>query len=252
MNVLVVDDDVVSRMVLMHLVDGCGAFDIAEAEDGEDAWSQLAAGLRPAICFCDLRMPRLSGMGLLGRIKADPALAAIPFVLVSSATDGATVAQALALGASGYLVKPFDGAQVRVQLAGLDGARGGAAHAEAPGATLARLGISAERLLIYLGGLQGQLTAASAEIGALPASEQPAAVRARLERLHAGCLTLGLTGAAAALSGAAVQADAIQTALADAVRAVVVQSDAVKKATAAAGPNAASTPGSNPATGQKP
>jgi CheY-like chemotaxis protein len=72
MKVLVVDDDVVSRMVLMHLIDSCGSFDIVEAEDGADAWQQLEAGLRPAICFCDLRMPRLSGMELLQRVKATP------------------------------------------------------------------------------------------------------------------------------------------------------------------------------------
>ncbi|UUZ50019.1 hypothetical protein LP420_08150 [Massilia sp. B-10] len=57
MKVLVVDDDVVSRMVLMHLVDACGQFDILEAEDGEDAWQQLSASacVRPSVfatCAC--------------------------------------------------------------------------------------------------------------------------------------------------------------------------------------------------------
>lgn len=37
MKVLVVDDDVVSRMVLMHLIDSCGVHDIVEAEDGAAA-----------------------------------------------------------------------------------------------------------------------------------------------------------------------------------------------------------------------
>src|SRR5438067_12753399 len=106
MKVLVIDDDVVSRMVLMHLIDSCGRFEILEAEDGEDAWQQLACGLRPVICFCDLRMPRLSGMGLLQRVKADAALGEMPFVLVSSAADRATVNQAAGLGADGYIVKP--------------------------------------------------------------------------------------------------------------------------------------------------
>ncbi|MDB5749053.1 MAG: response regulator, partial [Massilia sp.] len=53
MKVLVVDDDVVSRMMLMHLVDSCGKYEILEAGDGLDAWRQLEAGLRPAITFCD-------------------------------------------------------------------------------------------------------------------------------------------------------------------------------------------------------
>src|SRR5213595_2696042 len=104
-------------MVLMHLIDSCGQFDIAEAEDGEDAWRQLEQGLRPAILFCDLRMPRLSGMGLLERVKAVPALAPMPFVLVTSATDSATVDQASALGSAAYIVKPFQPDQVRAQLA---------------------------------------------------------------------------------------------------------------------------------------
>src|SRR3954453_17831346 len=102
MKVLVVDDDVVSRMVLMHLIDSCGKFDIVEAEDGQHAWEQLEQGLRPAICFCDLRMPRLSGMELLQRIRADCTLNAMPFILVSSATDQDTVEQASGFGAAGY------------------------------------------------------------------------------------------------------------------------------------------------------
>ena len=44
MKVLVVDDDVVSRMVLMHLIDSEGPVEVAEAEDGVDAWDQLAGG----------------------------------------------------------------------------------------------------------------------------------------------------------------------------------------------------------------
>src|SRR3954469_2090501 len=108
MKVLVVDDDVGLRMVLMHLIDSCGHFDIVEAEDGAEAWQLLEEGLRPAICFCDLRMPRMSGMELLERVKsAEPALRAMPFVLVSSASDRETVEAATVSGAAGYVVKPF-------------------------------------------------------------------------------------------------------------------------------------------------
>ena len=113
MKVLIVDDDVVSRMVLMHLIDSCGNFDIVEAENGADAWARLESGLRPQICFCDLRMPLLSGMDLLRRVKQDAALCAIPFVLVSSAGERATVADAIDAGAAGYVIKPFDARQVR-------------------------------------------------------------------------------------------------------------------------------------------
>ena len=234
MKVLVVDDDVVSRMVLMHLIDGCGKFDIVEAEDGADAWQQLEGGLRPGIVFCDLRMPRLSGLELLQRVRAHDQLAQVPFVLVSSATDKDTVQQATQAGATGYIVKPFQSDQVRAHLgAFLDQAANGYEHvAEEPSATLARLGIGADRLLVYLAGFQNQLTAASTELDGLLARGDQAEARVRIERLHTGCTTLGLHGAAAALKplleGHASN-EAVQAALTDVIRAVLHQSSLVRQ-----------------------
>jgi two-component system chemotaxis response regulator CheY len=197
MKVLVVDDDVVSRMVLMHLIDSCGSYEIYEAEDGEDAWRQLQEGLQPAICFCDLRMPRLSGMALLARVRQTPTLADMRFVLASSASDYATMAEASGLGAGGYIVKPFERDLVLTQLAGL------ASHAmpdgESPRATMARLGIDRERLLAYLAGFAQQLDSATRELGRLIRSGEAADTAealARLEKLGAGCITLGLESGA--------------------------------------------------------
>ena len=234
MKVLVVDDDVVSRMVLMHLIDSCGKFDIVEAEDGADAWRQLQAGLRPAICFCDLRMPNLSGMELLQHVKNHPELTAMPFVLVTSATEQDTVQAANQSGAAGYIVKPFQAEQVRVHLVNfLDHAASGYEHkAEEPAATLRRLGINAERLLVYLSGFHHQLVAASGEIDLLLTKGGQQDALARLDRLHAGCATLGLDGAAAALKALApdsLSTDAVRAALADVLRAVEHQSALIRQ-----------------------
>lgn len=232
MKVLVVDDDVVSRMVLMHLIDSCGKFDIVEAEDGADAWQQLEGGLRPAICFCDLRMPRMSGMELLQRVKAHPELGAMPFVLVTSATDKDTVLEATNAGAAGYIVKPFQAEQVRVHLVNfLDQAVSVREYlAEEPAATLRRLGINAERLLVYLTGFQNQLAAATADLELMLGKGEQQEARVRLDRLHAGCVTLGLQGAAAALKSFApgrLSTDAVQAVLADVTRAVAHQAGLV-------------------------
>jgi two-component system chemotaxis response regulator CheY len=197
MQILIVDDDVVSRMMLMHMIDSAGSYELLEAEDGEEAWRQLDAGARPAMLFCDLRMPRLSGMELLARVKADSRFAGLPFVLVSAASDGATMEQAIGLGADGYIVKPFDGDKVGGYLASL--ATGEENSTESPDATMRRLGIDATRLQLYLGGLHRQLLAAAADIGQLLAAGQADAARAHLGRLAEGCRTLGLQGAAAAL-----------------------------------------------------
>lgn len=197
MKVLIVDDDVVSRMMLMHMIDSAGSYEVLEAEDGEEAWRQLDAGVHPAMLFCDLRMPRLSGMELLARVKADERFAGLPFVLVSAAGDGATMERAIGLGADGYIVKPFDAGKVRGYLDSLS--RQEEQADERPGATMERLGIDGARLLLYLGGLQRQLASAGADVARLLGAGQFDAARAQLARLAEGCRTLGLLNAAAAL-----------------------------------------------------
>ena len=195
MKVLVVDDDVVSRMMLMHLIDACGSHEILEAEDGEDAWRQLDAGPVPGMVFCDLRMPRLSGLGLLERVRADPRLARLPFVLVSAAGDAATMEDAAGKGVDGYIVKPFQGEDVRLHMERL--AAPGQGGEDDPAEVARRLGIEPSRLKLYLDGLLRQLQAAGGEIAALHDDQD--AQRARLGRLREGCATLGLREAAARL-----------------------------------------------------
>lgn len=229
MKVLVVDDDVVARMMLMHLIDSCGRHEIIEAEDGAEAWRMLAdsvPGQAPDIVFCDLRMPHLSGLELLQRLRAHPPLATLPFVLVSAAADGATRDEATALGADGYIVKPFRQDDVRAQFERIfaapqrDDKRDDKPKDEAPADVATRLGIDAARLRLYYDGLGRQLEAAGLELAAADAGT----VTARLARLREGCAMLGLGSAVAALeqAGAAQAADrtGVAAALALAIRAV--------------------------------
>ncbi len=191
MKALIVDDDIVSRMALVDLLTGYGIVDLVEAEDGLAAWRLLEQGLRPAICFCDVRMPRMTGIDLLQRMKADTALDGVPFVLVSSASDRDTVLQAVTLGAVGYVLKPLDAAEARAHLdkifrITLD------KLAEDPGDTMARLEIGAVRLHAYLTAFGEQLARARA---AGHGPHDPVA-------LHAGCVTLGLWQCAGLLAAA--------------------------------------------------
>src|SRR5688572_4297841 len=97
MKLLVADDDGVARLVLARTLEGLGA-EVLQATDGEAAWALLAGGLRPALCCCDVHMPRLDGMGLLRRARRHPVLKDLPFVLVSSAADHGTLDDAVAAG----------------------------------------------------------------------------------------------------------------------------------------------------------
>ena len=198
MKALVVDDDIVSRMALADLLAGYDLFDVVEAEDGLAAWQLLENGLRPVICFCDVRMPRMSGIDLLERMKATAPLAAVPFVLVSSASDRDTVLQAVRLGAVGYILKPLDAADARAHLEKifaitLD------KLAEDPRGTMQRLYIGADRLAAYLTAFGVQLADGQREIARLLLTDTPADARLRLDAVHTGCTTLGLWQQAAEL-----------------------------------------------------
>ncbi|MGJ9419347.1 response regulator [Massilia sp. CMS3.1] len=224
MKVLVVDDDVVSRMMLMHLVDNCGKYEILEAEDGADAWRQLQAGLRPAIVFCDLRMPCLSGTELLARVRSQPGMATLPFVLVSAANDGETIGEAEALGANGYVIKPFRIEGLRPHLLALEPDEGPAACAQ-------RLGVDSTRLALYLGGLERQLLDAETAIEAALAQGDTRSVLERLRRLCEGCVMLGLRHAATDLARAeaAPHAAAVAQALLAARAAVAQQAASLER-----------------------
>ena len=201
MKALVVDDDIVSRMALVELLSVYGVFDLVEAEDGEAAWTLLEEGLRPVICFCDVRMPRMSGIDLLKKMKGRADLALLPFVLVSSASDRETVLQAVTLGAVGYILKPLHAADARAYLEKifkltLD------QLAEDPVATAQRLHIGTERLQAYLDAFSVQLGAGRNELDELLADGNTHHARLRIDAFHTGCITLGLWQAAAALEAA--------------------------------------------------
>ncbi|MDQ1919472.1 response regulator [Massilia pseudoviolaceinigra] len=201
MKALIVDDDVVSRIALMDLLSVYGIFDPVEAEDGAAAWSLMQEGLHPVICFCDVRMPRMSGIALLERMKGDPNLADVPFVLVSSASDRDTVLQAVTLGAVGYILKPLHAAEARAHLEKifritLD------KLAEDPGTTMKRLNIGPDRLGAYLAAFGEQLLTGRADIVALLDAGEGADARLRIDSVHTGCMTLGLWHVASQLDTA--------------------------------------------------
>lgn len=81
-GLLVVEDDRDLREVLSDSLRLEG-FDVLEAVDGLDALEQLRRGVRPALVFLDLVMPRMDGRQLLGAMRAEGALADIPVVLVT-------------------------------------------------------------------------------------------------------------------------------------------------------------------------
>jgi CheY-like chemotaxis protein len=109
MTVLIVDDDDDMRDMeeLCVSVDG---FDTATASDGVRALEWLRAAHEPSLVLLDLRMPRMNGFELLSVMKRDPALAAVPVVIVTG--DAAAGTSAMAVGAAAFLVKPLEADEI--------------------------------------------------------------------------------------------------------------------------------------------
>jgi two-component system phosphate regulon response regulator PhoB len=103
-RVLVVDDEAPLReLIVVTLGD---AFRSEEAADGEAALALLARDPHDLV-FLDVMLPGLSGIDVLRRMRADPALRDVPVVVVSAWQGPEDIAAALESGANGFLEKPF-------------------------------------------------------------------------------------------------------------------------------------------------
>lgn len=110
--VMVVEDEPILLENMAKLLELSG-FDVLRASDGVNAWNQIQNALlsgrsMPDLVLSDLMMPNLDGLGLLRLVRAEAALARLPFVILSARSDTQDMKTAFAAGATDYLVKPFD------------------------------------------------------------------------------------------------------------------------------------------------
>jgi CheY-like chemotaxis protein len=105
-TLLVIDDDAVSRAVLANLLEEQG-HTVRVARDGPEGLSALQQGGIDLV-LCDLLMPGMDGHEVVQKAKGDPALRDVPFVIISSVEDMASIVKCVKLGADDYLFKPFD------------------------------------------------------------------------------------------------------------------------------------------------
>jgi two-component system response regulator len=91
------------------------------AGDGEQAAERLARSRfgphdRPQLVLLDLRMPRMDGLEVLRRIRADEATATLPVVVLTSSERPEDREAAVAAGASWFVCKPIDGRRFRAEV----------------------------------------------------------------------------------------------------------------------------------------
>ena len=116
-RVLVVDDTPQNVKLLADIL-GARGFVAITASDGEEALAKLAAE-RPDIVLLDVMMPGLSGYDVCRRIRADPATALLPVVLVTSLDPHEERVKGIEAGADDFLQKPIHQAELLARVRSL-------------------------------------------------------------------------------------------------------------------------------------
>ena len=108
-RLLVVDDSPTVRRQVREALRETG-FEIVEAPDGVDGAAQIEEDRRIAMVICDVNMPRMNGLQMLEKVMLDPTNAALPVLMLTTEGQSEMMDRAKALGAKGWLIKPFKAA----------------------------------------------------------------------------------------------------------------------------------------------
>lgn len=106
MRVLVVDDSSTMRRIIVNTLKKLGYDDTLEAGDGREALKNLIAS-RADVIVTDWNMPEMTGPQFVEALRALPAHATVPVLMVTTQASQEDVIVALKAGVNDYLIKPF-------------------------------------------------------------------------------------------------------------------------------------------------
>jgi diguanylate cyclase (GGDEF)-like protein len=115
MNVLIADDEPVSRRLLEILLKKWG-YDVTSASDGEEAWRVLQNGVRPRIAILDWMMPGMDGVQVCRKIRQQEAVPFTYLLLLTARQATEDVNGKFESVADDYLAKPYAAQELRARL----------------------------------------------------------------------------------------------------------------------------------------
>lgn len=115
LRILIVDDFSTMRRIVKNLLNDLGFSNTAEAEDGNAALAMLRQGGFQFV-ITDWNMPGMTGIELLKNIRADPALAKLPVLMVTAEQKREQIIEAAQAGVNGYIIKPFTAVTLQEKL----------------------------------------------------------------------------------------------------------------------------------------
>ncbi len=104
-RILLVEDNADNRRIVRDLL-GATGYELVEAVSGEEGIA-LAESQRPDLILMDIQLPDVDGYAATRRIRANPALARIPIIAVTSYALSGDAATAREAGCDDYVAKPF-------------------------------------------------------------------------------------------------------------------------------------------------
>ena len=107
MKILVVEDDRSIQMVLELVLTRMSKCQVLVASEGRQGLAMIQEQ-KPDVVLLDLMLPGMDGFEICQRAKAEEATRHIPIIFLTAQPQPSSVARAMALGAAGYIVKPFD------------------------------------------------------------------------------------------------------------------------------------------------
>ncbi|MGH2485568.1 MAG: response regulator transcription factor [Ktedonobacterales bacterium] len=113
-RVLIVDDDAFIARIVRMKVEQLG-YEVETAGDGEEGLRK-ALELHPDLILLDLMMPRMNGLEVCRRLRAEPAGRDIPVVMLTAKAQERDVEAGFAAGANDYLVKPFSPRELQARM----------------------------------------------------------------------------------------------------------------------------------------
>ena len=123
LRVLLVDDDEDHGFLVRRALADLPGVEVAVevAGDGEQAMERLGRSRfepdgPPQLILLDLKMPRMGGLEVLGRIRADEGTHRLPVVVLTSSERPEDREEALRLGATWFVCKPTDGRRFRAEV----------------------------------------------------------------------------------------------------------------------------------------
>jgi CheY-like chemotaxis protein len=106
-KILIADDDAVCRG-LLHATLVARGFEVTAASDGAEAWEKLQVEEAPSLVVLDWMMPRMDGVVLCRKLRAEARQRPLYVILLTSNSSKEDISRGLDAGADDYIIKPFD------------------------------------------------------------------------------------------------------------------------------------------------